>query len=1219
MLYAHGNAADLGVMIGGLTHLARHCRCDVVVFDYPGYGLANRSVLTEQRVYAAAEAVVRAILTPTDKSVLLPPNAPPLGPKLVLYGRSLGTAVCTYLAALLSDAAAYEEARARGERAERFARRVVLKHIRLALGTYANANNNAAADGTAAVATGAANASANASAGAGGAKPASATVRIPPFHPPYPQPRYIGGLPIRSPRALIGLILDSPFLSVLRTKVPNVCLGPPDEGRRAAASRPAANGKPAGASAGGVEEDWGAIGRQGREAWRAYVAALDDKLSRMAVEAVAKQMALPMPPLANNNSSINSSNIASASGAVAAAAASPSSNSNAGAKKISMINLYDITLPSNLNNNSNSNSNSSNSESALSTPLDCGVSTTYALDPFGFPPLPLTTPRQPTSTALTVTAPAPASRAATAAASAAAAGALAASSSSAGGGAAAGSGSAAGSAGCFGRVFSCGRRGASASEVCLNRKTDTVAAVPTATCRVSIPVETLTRWGAPAAGGGKQAAAAVAGSGTATLAPPESAIIGNNNNNSSSNSNESTEAKSSGADALSNSAAHSQQMKPLSIMTDEEAADSLVGIKANANMSVVNNASGHSANTDASTSTTLTLDPAAAAAAADSDAVDTELVGPHGSASCAYVLSTAAVASSRLPQSWRCDMFCTVDRIARVRVPVLISHGLRDTVVPPHHARRLHALLRPDCAYPPAWLPDKGHNDMPKFWIYNVAAERDPGQRRLLEQKNKDNTECIFGLRRFLKHCVAKGEAKDREWGEDEVEEVLTKYGVSVREESLSNLSPLDSACKTPVDTNNAANANNANAAVPAAEGKKLTDANAADNSTANATGAGAGSTAVVVCGGEFRGPVSPLVAAEQAAEAAAAAGAVTRGMPPSASLTLTMTPYNNYTCTTSTSAGSSSVNAAAGAGAGAAGARGDSNNNCSSSVSSAKNAGAGAGTCGHAATVNVGGGLSFIARAYGEDGRSDLYAPPPPLHSTGANGSNGGHGHNGCNDNDVNLMTPLGSPVLSPNPTNGNNGSLGTGGASAGFASSAAVVPLSLSLPSSQQQGSSASTGANAAPSSHGNAAGNNLSLTSSTVSLRSIPLAFTTTNTASNASIANNSSNSTSNGGGNTNTVTVNSGASNMSRPVSAVSVSGGGNTAAVANSSGTGGGNNSGRVAPSDVVTTVTTGTSGAAHTRNSSSSNHSSILLPVSVPSPSPSAANTNANNNNAENK
>ncbi|HTK95532.1 MAG TPA: alpha/beta hydrolase [Terriglobales bacterium] len=55
------------------------------------------------------------------------------------------------------------------------------------------------------------------------------------------------------------------------------------------------------------------------------------------------------------------------------------------------------------------------------------------------------------------------------------------------------------------------------------------------------------------------------------------------------------------------------------------------------------------------------------------------------------------------------DKFRNLDKIKRVRCPVLVMHGLRDGVIPPWHGRQLYAAApQPKWA---VWAPSAGHND----------------------------------------------------------------------------------------------------------------------------------------------------------------------------------------------------------------------------------------------------------------------------------------------------------------------------------------------------------------------------------------------------------------------------------------------------------------------------------------------------------------------------
>ncbi len=102
------------------------------------------------------------------------------------------------------------------------------------------------------------------------------------------------------------------------------------------------------------------------------------------------------------------------------------------------------------------------------------------------------------------------------------------------------------------------------------------------------------------------------------------------------------------------------------------------------------------------------------------------------------------------------DMFASIDRMPRIRVPVLISHGMLDTVVPIAHPQALLEALPERFRYTPDFQPTKGHNDMPKYWLYSLSAEKDPEARKKLEQTNKENKECIEKLKEFTSACMVR-------------------------------------------------------------------------------------------------------------------------------------------------------------------------------------------------------------------------------------------------------------------------------------------------------------------------------------------------------------------------------------------------------------------------------------------------------------------------------
>ena len=60
------------------------------------------------------------------------------------------------------------------------------------------------------------------------------------------------------------------------------------------------------------------------------------------------------------------------------------------------------------------------------------------------------------------------------------------------------------------------------------------------------------------------------------------------------------------------------------------------------------------------------------------------------------------------------DLFPTVDLIASLTLPVFLLHGEKDTVVPFTHALALQALVSPASAFPPLWVADGDHHNMPK-------------------------------------------------------------------------------------------------------------------------------------------------------------------------------------------------------------------------------------------------------------------------------------------------------------------------------------------------------------------------------------------------------------------------------------------------------------------------------------------------------------------------
>lgn len=66
------------------------------------------------------------------------------------------------------------------------------------------------------------------------------------------------------------------------------------------------------------------------------------------------------------------------------------------------------------------------------------------------------------------------------------------------------------------------------------------------------------------------------------------------------------------------------------------------------------------------------------------------------------------------------DLMHNVDRLPRIRCPIVVLHGTADRVVPCSHGRTLHSLAR--VSHPPLWIAGRGHNDIPDEPIFNHVA-----------------------------------------------------------------------------------------------------------------------------------------------------------------------------------------------------------------------------------------------------------------------------------------------------------------------------------------------------------------------------------------------------------------------------------------------------------------------------------------------------------------
>lgn len=88
ILFSHGNAEDLGMIYDWFNDLARVLRCNIMAYDYTGYGKSNGKP-TEDNCYADIEAAFEYL---TQVRRIQPEQ-------IVLYGRSLGSGPSCYLAA----------------------------------------------------------------------------------------------------------------------------------------------------------------------------------------------------------------------------------------------------------------------------------------------------------------------------------------------------------------------------------------------------------------------------------------------------------------------------------------------------------------------------------------------------------------------------------------------------------------------------------------------------------------------------------------------------------------------------------------------------------------------------------------------------------------------------------------------------------------------------------------------------------------------------------------------------------------------------------------------------------------------------------------------------------------------------------------------------------------------------------------------------------------
>lgn len=87
ILFNHGGTVDLGNLCNYLFTFGQRLGCNVLVYDYSGFGQSSGTP-TEKAVYADAETVLQLLLS---KYHIAPE-------KIVIYGQSLGTAPTLHLA-----------------------------------------------------------------------------------------------------------------------------------------------------------------------------------------------------------------------------------------------------------------------------------------------------------------------------------------------------------------------------------------------------------------------------------------------------------------------------------------------------------------------------------------------------------------------------------------------------------------------------------------------------------------------------------------------------------------------------------------------------------------------------------------------------------------------------------------------------------------------------------------------------------------------------------------------------------------------------------------------------------------------------------------------------------------------------------------------------------------------------------------------------------------
>ena len=95
LLFAHENAGNMGLRLQEFRYVHAHLACNLLLYDYRGYGCSDSALINEDGLLQDARAAwTWLVQQPVDTS------------RIILYGRSLGGAVTAQLASQLCKDAA---------------------------------------------------------------------------------------------------------------------------------------------------------------------------------------------------------------------------------------------------------------------------------------------------------------------------------------------------------------------------------------------------------------------------------------------------------------------------------------------------------------------------------------------------------------------------------------------------------------------------------------------------------------------------------------------------------------------------------------------------------------------------------------------------------------------------------------------------------------------------------------------------------------------------------------------------------------------------------------------------------------------------------------------------------------------------------------------------------------------------------------------------------